>query len=286
MISIRSEEHSGSVITDITNTQGQVIYLEVLALDKSARFLTKAIKEFETNRDKSYFVRDEEMKRVIAPDNKGEIFIEKFDKNMALGVYAHESIVGREFNVLFGTDIEDCYLSFKKWMQDINILPYPKGFNNKLNMEVERFIFDYLIKENNIKVLPTHNCVAYEIPKKYQNGDPAIQNVIIAAVQKSGILKIDQLRERLTKEAPLIGESNPELAEVFASFTRSDKTVYFLIEYDPKQDSFFAFVKHENGLEEWGEHKLSKIFYDESIYFNELYNEFLDMDGQVIQKGK
>ena len=266
----------------IVNSYGELVYAEVVGQEKDVKHILKEIKD---SRGISAVIEGgESIKR---GRGKRKTIVEPLKKGYFGLIYDEKAIKGEGANVLLGRE-EQIIPLFKKWLRESQLLPYARGFYDKIGMEAEEALFHKLIDLGYIKTLHGLNADihAYEISTAIKEAKEAMQVAILDIAKQCGLLEIDRVRTLLAENAPKIGESDPKQTPVWVTLRNQDADItYYVIEYDAVSDSAFCLVKQGDEVS-WEEHKVEDIFFDESIGMlkgDEYKNIVADIDGNIFK---
>jgi len=266
----------------IVNVNGEMVYAEIVGQKEDVKGLLKEIKKLSGI---SIFKGKETIDR--AAGAAYVINFEELPKGQHFGmIYDKNALRGEDSRIIIGRNDEDILQSFKKWLQESQPLPYPKGFYENLKEDAESVLFHLLVIRNYVTQLHKEGDTikAYEISTECLGGKGAMQGAILDVAKQCGLLEVDRLRKLLRENAPKLGESNAEETKIFASLrNQRANQIYHIIEYDENTDQAFCLVDDGNEIL-WEEHNIEDIFYDENIGMlksEEYKNLVANVDGKI-----
>ena len=266
----------------IVGKNGILVYAEFVGQESDVKTILNNI----SDHNGASVVMDGGESIKITRESRYKTSTEKLKKGYFGLIYNVDILKGKDASVLLGKNNQIIDL-FKKWLQESQPLPYPRGYYDELLGDAEDALFDELIKKNFIKTLhkDTDTIKAYQLNTELKNDESHImQEAILKVVKQCGLLEVDRLRKMLKENAPQIGESDPIAAKVWATMRNNDRDiVYYVIEYDRSSDNVFCLVKKDNEIL-WEEHNLEKIFFNASIGLlkkEEFQNIVVNVDGNI-----
>lgn len=282
MLSSQYGTYTADIVSYIKNevTSKQYLFLELLGKERDTEKILRAIKDVIRNdiKDKRFWPKVKE--EIVAssleldwPISRHCVKKEKLSHGYIHAIVCDSRLFERDLRYLVSKDRKGIMQLFRKWLEDIQPLPYPANSEG-----IEEYIFDEMEKRELLEKYDSQGILCYrrkgESVEKYER-------IFLDAAHKAEIFEIDRIKRYLKENAPGIGETvELEYADVWLTMKEKDATLY-VIEYEPQTATAFAYKS--NG--EWIEVTLDQDIY--SYYTNlKTYKKGelkLSPEGEVVE---
>lgn len=269
-----------SFIKNGVTTSDQFLFLELLGKKRDMDKILKSLKDVIRNEinDKRYWprMRNDMREGLLYPDwpiSRHYVKKEQLSHGYVHAIVCDSRLFERDLRYLVAKDRKGIMQLFRKWLDDIQPLPYPANSEG-----IEEYIFDEMEKRELLEKYDSQGILCYrrkgESVEKYES-------IFLDAAHKAEIFEIDRIKRYLEENAPGIGETvEMESADVWLTMQEGGHTLY-VIEYEPQTATAFAYKS--NG--EWVEIKMDQDTYSYYTNFKKYKKGELQLspEGEVLQ---